>query len=56
MSLLRPLSQLRSYEFRFVPFTGILFQEVREEEYLEDGKHDEELYADNQPQRPPKCH
>ena len=34
----------------------ILLEEVREEEHLQDGKHNEEFYADDEPERPPECH
>ena len=48
--------QFRRHELGFMSLACILLEEVGEEKDFEDGEHDEELYADNQPQRPPEGH
>ena len=45
--------QFCGHEVSFLTLGGVLLQEVGEEEHLEDGKDDEQLHGNNEPERAP---
>lgn len=50
------LHELGCHEFGLVAIFGILPEEIWEEEHFENGKHDKELDADDEPERLAQCH
>jgi len=51
-----PVDEFCGYEVGFSTLLGMLADEVREEEKLEDGKDDDQFDDDDCPKRLPQCH